>query len=113
MIITIVRFAGASTESVEEATEIFSESAARYLEVPGLLGKAYLRADDGTLGAVYWWTNRADAEAKFNPGWLEGVTKKYGSAPKVEFCDAPIVVDNILGTIRTEPPKVFGGQGSL
>ncbi len=113
MIITIVRFAAATTESLEEATEIFSESAARYLDVPGLLGKAYLRADDGTVGGAYWWTNRPDAEARFNPGWLEGVTKKYGSPPTVEFFDAPIVVDNILGTIRTEPPKSFGGQESL
>lgn len=113
MIVTIVRFAGATTESVEEATEIFSESAARYLETPGLLGKAYLRAEDGSVGAIYWWTNRSDAEARFNPGWFEGVTEKYGTAPTVEFYDAPIVVDNIVGTIRTEPPMVFGGQESL
>ncbi len=113
MIITIVRFAGATTESVAEATEIFAESAARYLEVPGLLGKAYLRSEDGSVGAVYWWTNRADAEARFNPGWFDGVTEKYGTAPTVEFCDAPIIVDNIARTIRTEPPMVFGGQGSL
>jgi len=113
MILTIVRFPGATTESLEEATEIFAESAARYLEVPGLLGKAYLRSEDGTVGAVYWWTNRADAEARFTSGWLEGVTMKYGSAPIVEFCDTPVVVDNIFGMVRTEAPQVFGSQESL
>ncbi len=113
MILTIVRFPGATTESLEEATGIFAESAARYLEVPGLLGKAYLRADDGTVGAVYWWTNRVDAERRFNPGWLAGVSEKYGSAPELEFCETPVVVDNIFGVIRTEAPAIFGGQETL
>ena len=113
MILTIVRFPGTSTATIDEATEIFAESAGRYLDVPGLLGKAYLRADDGTVGAVYWWTNRADAQARFNPDWVEGVTAKYGSAPIVEFCETPIIVDNVTGTIRSEPPAIFGGQGSL
>ncbi len=112
MILTIVRFPGTSTSNIDEAAEIFAESAARYLDVPGLIGKAYLRADDGTVGAVYWWTNRADAEARFNPGWVEGVTEKYGSPPVVEFCDTPIVVENVTGTIRTSPPRIIGDQGS-
>jgi hypothetical protein len=113
MILTIVRFPGTSTSTVDEAAEIFAESAARYLDAPGLIGKAYLRAEDGSVGAVYWWTNRADAEARFNPGWVEGVTEKYGSAPIVEFCETPIVVDNVTRTIRSSPPVVFGSQGSL
>ena len=96
---------------------MFAASAASYLEVPGLLGKIYLRSEDGSVGGVYWWTDRAQAEAKFNPGWRDGVTKKYGAPPTVEFYDAPIVVDPIFGTVRTEPPVpiagVFGSQETL
>ncbi|MFW2381602.1 MAG: monooxygenase [Acidimicrobiales bacterium] len=113
MIITIVRFPGTSTASLDEATGVFAESAARYLNVPGLLGKAYLRSDDGSVGAVYWWTNRTAAEARFSPGWVGGVTEKYGSPPVVEYFESPIVVDNVTATIRSKPPIVFGGQGSL
>ena len=113
MILAIVRFPGATTETLSEATEIFSESAARYLDVPGLIGKAYVRYDDGTVGAAYWWTDRNAAQARFNPGWIEGVTEKYGAAPIVEFCDPPVVVDNLTGTIRTTPPLLFRDQDRL
>ena len=113
MILTIVRFPGATTETVDEAAEIFAESAARYLEVPGLVGKAYLRNDDGTVGAVYWWTDRQSAQARFNPGWIEGVTAKYGAAPVIDYCETPVIVDNVTGTIRTTPPLLFRDQDSL
>jgi hypothetical protein len=71
-----------------------------------------MRTDEGSVGAVYWWTNRADAEARFSAGWVEGVTEKYGAPPVVEYCETPIIVDNISGTIRSEPPRRIGGQGS-
>ena len=113
MIVTLVRFPSSKTESLEAATEMFVGSAATYLEVPGLLGKIYLRAEDGSVGGVYWWADRRDAERKFNQEWQTGVTQKYGTPPTVEFFEAPVVVDSILGTVRTEPPRVFGGQDSL
>lgn len=113
MIITFVRFPGTETASVEDAAAIFAESAGRYLDVPGLMGKAYLRAADGSVGALYWWTDRDSAAAKFNPEWVEGVTRKYGAAPVVDYFDAPIVVDGITRTIRTEPPAVVGGQADV
>jgi hypothetical protein len=111
MILTQVRFAGATTASLEEATAIFAESASRYLDVPGLIAKVYLRAQDGSVGAVYWWTDRPSAENRFNDRWREGVEDKYGVPPTVEYFEAPIVVDCIFGTIRTEPPHRFEGQG--
>ncbi|MBT8240715.1 MAG: monooxygenase [Acidimicrobiia bacterium] len=113
MILTIVRFPGTSTATTDQAAEIFAESAARYLNVPGLLGKAYMRSEDGSVGAVYWWTSRADAQAQFNMGWVEGVTEKYGAAPIVEYYETPIIVDNVTGTIRSEPPRIIDGQGPL
>lgn len=105
VIVTIVRINGAGPLSVKEARELFSQNAASYLEVPGLISKSYLLSDDGQdTGGVYLWTDRESAEAKFNPGWFEGVTAKYGSPPVVEYFDAPVVVDVEKRVVRTDRP---------
>ncbi len=105
MIVTVVRFQLPEPVSLDEARSQFGANASAYLDVPGLLFKAYLRGDDGsTAGGVYWWADRASANAKFNDGWLAGVTKKYGAPPTIEFFDAPVVVDAVQQVIRTEPP---------
>ena len=105
MIVTIVRVKAAGPLSVDEARELFSENAARYLEIPGLISKSYLLSEDGQdTGGVYVWVDRASAEAKFNPGWLEGVTAKYGAPPTVEYFDAPVLVDAANQVVRVTPP---------
>lgn len=104
MIVTIVRFALAEPVGLDEARERFGANAASYLEVPGLLWKAYLRGEDGTVvGGVYWWADRASAEARFDAGWLAGVTEKYAAPPSIEWFDAPVVVDNRAGEILPGP----------
>ncbi|MEZ5340771.1 MAG: hypothetical protein R2706_04785 [Acidimicrobiales bacterium] len=105
MIICVVRFALPTPMDLETARATFGQSAASYLDVPGLLFKSYLRAEDGlTVGGVYWWADRASAEARYNEGWLAGVTDKYGVAPQVEWFDAPVAVDPIQQMIRVTPP---------
>lgn len=106
MIITIVRFPGTSVASAQEALDAVSESAPSYLDVPGLLWKSYVRAEDSSVGGIYWWVDRASAEAKFNPGWLAGVTAKYGAEPEVEYLESTLVVDVVNGAIRTQPPTL-------
>lgn len=107
MIVTVVRFPKSEPRSSQEALDAFSPGASSYLSVPGLLLKAYIRSEDGTqIGGTYWWKDRASAEAKFNPGWLAGVTEKYGAAPSIEWFDAPLVVDVQNQVLLTEaPPK--------
>ena len=105
MIVTVVRIKGAGPLSVDEAQALFSQNAAGYLEVPGLVAKTFLLSEDGQdTGAVYWWRDRESAEAKFNPGWFEGVGAKYGAAPVVEYFDAPVHVDPVNQIVRVEPP---------
>jgi len=116
--ITIVRFApGPETEelTVDQARARFGGNAVDYLDVPGLLWKAYLLGDDGrTVGGTYWWADRASAEAKFNDGWRAGVTKKYGRPPTVEWFESPVVVDNRFGMVRvTAPPPTAAPQPDL
>lgn len=105
MFVTIVRFPESDALTLAESRTKFSESAASYLEVPGLLWKAYLRSEDGaSVGGVYWWRNRASAEAKFNDGWLAGVSAKYGAEPQIEWFDAPVVVDTQSQSIQVDVP---------
>ena len=98
--------------SHEQARTAFGQTAASYLDVSGLLLKAYIRSDDGlSVGGVYWWADRASAQAKYNEGWLAGVTKKYGAAPTIEWFDTPVVVDPIQQMIRvTAPTRQQKGQ---
>lgn len=105
MIVTIVRFPAAEPIGLDEACARFGTNAASYLEVPGLLWKAYLRSEDGTVvGAVYWWRDRAAAEARFGEGWRAGVTAEYGAPPAIEWFDAPVVVDNRGAAVLREAP---------
>ncbi len=105
---TIVRFEAdqdADELTVDGARTQFGTNAVDYLDVPGLLWKAYLLGEDGrTVGGTYWWADRASAEAKFNDGWLAGVTEKYGTPPTVEWFDAPVVVDARFDVVRVEAP---------
>ena len=63
-ITTVVQFRLPQPISLEEATRRFESSAPKYRNVPGLIRKYYLRAEDGrTAGGVYLWESRAAAEA--------------------------------------------------
>jgi hypothetical protein len=105
MIVTIVRFPAVEPVGLAEARDRFGANAASYLDVPGLLWKAYLRSEDGTVvGGVYWWRDRVSAEARFGEGWRAGVTAKYGAPPTIEWFDAPVVVDNRGQEVLTEAP---------
>jgi hypothetical protein len=114
VIVTIVRFPErAEPVDHDEARSRFGANAASYLDVPGLLFKAYLRSDDGRrLGGVYWWRDRASAEARFDDGWRQGVTEKYGAPPEIEWYDAPVVVDGRAQVVRTDPPPGPPGDRS-
>ncbi len=109
MVVTIVRFASQPPLDRSEALDHFAGNASRYLHIPGLLWKAYLRAEDGqTIGGAYWWRDRASAEARFNDGWLEGVTAKYGAPPTIEWFETPVVVDGVAKVVRSGPPVGLG-----
>ena len=94
-ITTVVQFRLPQPISLEEATRRFESSAPNYRNVPGLIRKYYLRAEDGlTAGGVYLWESRAAAEAAYSAEWRELVTKRFGSAPEITWFDTPVIVDN-------------------
>jgi hypothetical protein len=102
VILAIVTFPITAPMSVEEAAAIFQNTAPKYLNLEGLLRKNYMVSDDGrTVGAVYLWRSRQDADALYTEDWKKFVTEKYGVAPSLRFMHAPVMVDNVAGQIVT------------
>ncbi len=100
MITALVQFRLPQPISVAEARAIFSGTAPRYREIPGLIRKYYLLSEDGlTAGGVYLWDSRDVAEAVYSEAWRQFVIDKYGAAPTVTYFETPVVVDNARGEI--------------
>jgi len=87
----------------EQARRIFLSTAPKYRGVPGLVRKVYLLAEDGvTVGGVYLWKSRADAEAMYTDAWRVFVREKYRTEPTVTYFESPVVVDNVTQRIDSE-----------
>lgn len=96
MITVIATFQLPSPISLDQAREIFLSTAPKYRGVPGLIRKYYLRSQDGgTVGGVYLWNSREEAEALYTEEWRAFVRRKYGTDPSVTYMDSPVVVDNL------------------
>ena len=94
-ITTVVQFRLSQPISLEEATRHFESSVPNYRNLPGLIRKYYLRAEDGrTAGGVYLWESRAAAEAAYSKEWREHVTRVFGGAPEITWFNTPVIVDN-------------------
>ncbi|MCC5809636.1 MAG: hypothetical protein JJU06_04605 [Ectothiorhodospiraceae bacterium] len=100
MIIAIAKFRLPKPVTLEEAREIFLSTAPKYQGVPGLLRKHYVVWEDGgTVGGIYLWNSRSEAEAMYTESWKAFVREKYGTEPSVTYLDNPVTVDNLSGEI--------------
>lgn len=103
MITAITNFKLQKPVTREEAKNIFLSTAPKYQNVPGLFRKCYILSDDGeTVGGIYLWSSRAEAEAMYTEGWKDFVREKYGTEPTVTYFDTPVVVDNVSNEILTD-----------
>lgn len=75
----------------------FRQSVPTYQKVPGLVRK-YFTVDGQGFGGVYYWINRAAADAWFNAAWHERVRKTYGVDGSVTFFDAPLAIEGMAAT---------------
>jgi hypothetical protein len=76
----------------EEAKNIFLSTAPNYRGVPGLFGKTYVFSEDGaTVGGIYFWNSRPEAEAMFTEAWRA-----------VTYFESPVVVDNVKNEIISD-----------
>ena len=87
----------------EEARSIFLSTAPKYRDVQGLLRKIYVLSQDGaTVGGVYLWNSRPEAEAMYTASWGSFVREKYGTDPTVTYFESPVVVDNVTQQVLTD-----------
>jgi hypothetical protein len=106
MIIVLTSFTVPKALSRAEARKIFLGTAPTYQGVPGLHQKHYVLSDDGaTVGGIYFWRSRREAEAMYTPSWRSFVREKYGTEPTVTYFDSPVVVDNMAGKILSDAPE--------
>lgn len=100
MITTITTYRLPAPMTRAEAQRLFLGTAPRYQDIAGLIRKYYYLADDGmTLGGVYLWHARADAETMFDDSWRAVMREKYQTDPSVDYFDCPVVVDNLTREI--------------
>lgn len=103
MITTITTFKLPLRITREEARRIFLSTAPKYRGVPGLVRKVYVISEDGTsVGGVYLWRSRADAEAMYTDAWRAFVRDKYRTEPTVTYLESPVVVDNVTERIDSD-----------
>ena len=103
MITTITTFNLPQPITREEARRIFLSTAPKYQAVPGLVRKVYLYSNGGaTVGGVYLWHSRADADAMYTDAWRAFVRGKYKTEPTVTYFESPVVVDNVTGEISSD-----------
>ena len=103
MIIVITAFTFPKPITREEARSIFLSTAPKYRGVQGLFRKHYYLSEDGvTVGGIYLWNSRPEAEAMYTESWRSFVREKYGTDATVTYLECPVVVDNVAQQILTD-----------
>jgi hypothetical protein len=88
--------------TIEEARNIFLGTAPNYRDFPGLIRKYYLLSQDGrTVGGVYLWNSKEEADKLYTEEWKSFVRSKYGEAPTLLYFECPVVVDNLSQELIT------------
>ena len=87
----------------DEARKIFLSTAPKYQGVPGLVRKYYVVSQDGSsVGGIYLWSSRVEADALYTESWRAFVREKYGTEPSLTYFDCPVVVDNLTHEILSD-----------
>lgn len=112
MILALVTFVPLRTEapSPQALIDLLERTAPRYQTIPGLIRKYYIGQPGQRAGGVYEWESMAHATAYYTPEWHRFMTETYGSDLRVEYFNAPCVVDNSAGTITIAPELTMTGK---
>ena len=94
MITAIVQYRLPPSIDLAACAAHFRKIAAGFRDVPGLIRKQFIYAEDGWAGGVYLWKTRADAEAFYSGPWLAGIRERYGMEPFIRYFHTACVTDN-------------------
>jgi hypothetical protein len=105
MIFALVTFVPHRKEAMSAAArlELYERTAPKYQKIPGLLRKYYIGEPGKRAGGAYEFETMAAAKAYFTPAWEQFMIVNYGSDLRVEYFDAPCVVDNTQNLITIAP----------
>ena len=81
--------------SKSQLVETIAATAHTYEGNPGLIRKYYgiAPAVDSLVG-IYLWENKAAADAFYSSEWVAMVTKRWGSSPRRQDWETPMVVES-------------------
>jgi hypothetical protein len=100
MITVLVQFKLTQTISHNQARELFSSTADKYRDIPGLIRKYYILSSDGkTAGGVYLWKSQDEAELFYTDEWQQFISDKYSALPTLDYFYSPVIVDNLTEEI--------------
>jgi hypothetical protein len=95
MITEIVTFEINKKMDRERIVELFEQSAETWRAHPKLHRKNYLYdAEAGIAGGVYTWDKVTDAQEAHGEAFLARVAETFGSVPKFQYFETPVVVQN-------------------
>ena len=75
-----------------------------FRDVPGLIRKQFIYAEDRWAGGVYLWQTRAAAEAFYTGPWLDGIGERYGMDPQMKYFETACIIDNAIEAILLPDP---------
>lgn len=97
MTISITRFSLPHGIDLDQLRARFYAAAPLFEDVPGLVRKHFLIADDGrTAGGVYVWEDRESAAAFLTLVVAPLIFEKFGVEPTIEFFESPLVVESAV-----------------
>ena len=99
MITAIVLYELPSHISLAACAAHYRSIAPGFRDVPGLIRKQFIYAEDGWAGGIYLWQTREDAEAFYSGPWLDGIRDRYGMDPQIRFFQTPCITDNAIGAV--------------
>ncbi len=86
--------------SKAQLIETIKGSAHTYEGIPGLIRKYYgISPDSGSLAGIYLWESKATADAFYTSEWVAMVTKRWGSPPRRQDWETPMVVESAEGRL--------------
>ncbi len=95
MITEIVTFDLPEGMSREEAVAIYEKTVPRWKANAALVRKYYLYdGAAGIGGGVYLWPTIEDAKAAHDEAWCDMAEKMYGSRPRFQYFEVPLIVEN-------------------
>ncbi len=99
MITAIVRYRLPADIGREECRAHFLSIAPGFGDAPGLIRKQFIWSETGTAGGVYQWERLEDAKRFYQGPWLDGIRRRYGTYPEIEYFETFAVTDNPGGTV--------------